>query len=438
MDAHRPCPDSALLAAFLDGTLSEYERTAVVSHLAECPECRAVALTVVEFQEVDALDALWERRPIAPPPEPLFAENISRWSREKTRAPALAIAGVAAILALAVPVALVIQGLRAPRTPQQALTTLIDVAAAERPLEARLTGASVYAPPPGDTRRRSESAHLQLVTAASAIRTAYVHDYRAPSRRALGIAALVTGELDEAITTLEIASAAAPDDLQIANDLAAAYYERAQRADRPDDLPAALSVVERVLAREPGRLEALFNRALVISALGLRDEARAAWDAYIARDGNSPWTTEARTRLQMLPAPPSGPGWESVRDAFDAAPDARGALAFVRDHTSAAHHFIENVVLARWIAAEQSGHASDAHAAWTRLHLMADAFSQHVPDHTYRDTLRARGPGRCTRGVCRCHAADCGATTSGSCAGAASDDQCVQFRWQPVRFPSGN
>ena len=43
MDAHRPCPDSALLAAFLDGTLTGYERTAVVSHLAECPECRAVA-----------------------------------------------------------------------------------------------------------------------------------------------------------------------------------------------------------------------------------------------------------------------------------------------------------------------------------------------------------------------------------------------------------
>lgn len=98
-DAQRPCPDAALLAAFLDGALDDYERTAVVSHLVECQQCRAVALTVVEFHEVQALDELWQAGGVPTPPPPRAATGVQRWSREKIRAPALAIA--AALIATA-------------------------------------------------------------------------------------------------------------------------------------------------------------------------------------------------------------------------------------------------------------------------------------------------------------------------------------------------
>jgi tetratricopeptide (TPR) repeat protein len=294
MDARRPCPDSALLAAFLDGTLGEYERTAVVAHLADCPACRAVAVTVVEFREVEALDALWEGS-VAPPPEPLFIGGAIRWSRAKTRAPALAIGALAAVAVLALPLYFFIDS----RTAQQAVSTLSEVAAGPRPIVARLSNTTAYAPPPsaGDAAHRGDRARIQLVATAPDIRPPDKHDDTASSRRAVGIAALLVGDLDEAVSTLEIAASAAPDDVAIASDLAAAYYERSQRANRPDDLPAALSAVERALYRQPGNLEALFNRALIITALGLRVDAEAAWQAYLARDTASPWAHEARERL---------------------------------------------------------------------------------------------------------------------------------------------
>jgi tetratricopeptide (TPR) repeat protein len=400
MDAHRPCPDAALLAAFIDGALPEYERTAVVSHLVECDECRAVAMTVVEFREVEAFDASWEREAPLPPPAPLMAGGVTRWSREKTRAPALAIAAVAAIVAIAIPVYFAIQGFTPSWSAQQAVSTLIDAAEEQRPLEARLSGAVVYAAPPSDVRghRPDERARLQLINTASTIRTAYERDYGAPSRRAIGVAALLTGDLDEAIGTLEIAASAAPQDTQIANDLAAAYYERAVRANRPDDLPAALSAVERVLYQEPGRLEALFNRGLIVGALGLRAEAHAAWQAYIDRDPDSPWTAEARQRLESLAIAVPRSEWPSVRDAFDRRPDDAQALLLVKEHTSASYDFIENVLLNRWLAAVHRHDAHDTEAAWLRIRVLAGAFARQVPDNLYQDFVvsvdraRTRGP----------------------------------------------
>ena len=88
VDARRPCPDAALLAAFLDGTLAEYERTAVVTHLAECAQCRSVALAVIEFREAETLDELWTAESALPPEEERAVTRVSRWSHEKTRAPA--------------------------------------------------------------------------------------------------------------------------------------------------------------------------------------------------------------------------------------------------------------------------------------------------------------------------------------------------------------
>ena len=94
MDARGPCPDSALLAAFLDGTLVGYERTAVVEHLADCAQCRAVAVTVVEFREVQALDQIWDHETLAHEAPAPAHTRIARWARRKTRAPSFAAAAL--------------------------------------------------------------------------------------------------------------------------------------------------------------------------------------------------------------------------------------------------------------------------------------------------------------------------------------------------------
>lgn len=390
MDAHRPCPDSALLAAFLDGTLADYERAAVVSHLAECAECRAVALTVVEFREVEALDALWEQRPAAGPPEPLPVGGATRWTREKTRAPALLVAGVAALAAMAVPIYFALSIPAPSSSAQDAVSTLIEAAEEQRPLEARLSGAAAYAPPPSARRDAVDhQARFELVTTASNIRTAYGHDNGTPSRRALGVAALLTGELDDAIATLEIAAAGAPDDANIANDLAAAYYERAHRANRPDDLPAALSAVERVLYQTPGNLQALFNRALIITALGLRAEAESAWQAYIDVDPQSPWAREARERLQAVRPARTPVEWVALRARLRSAPRQEDAEAAVRHHASATRAFVENDLWKDVIAALERGDAGVKATALSQFAILAEAFARLASDRMYGDAIAA-------------------------------------------------
>ncbi|HUE88502.1 MAG TPA: CHAT domain-containing protein [Vicinamibacterales bacterium] len=401
MDAQRPCPDSALLAAFLDGALDGYERAAVVTHLAECRQCRAVALAVVEFHEIQAHDDLWQPTIPPPPAPPLVATRAIRWSREKTRAPALVLAAVAASAALAIPMYRLIPAWSA----QRAVAALLDVAEGHRPLEARLSGANAYAPPPslnppGAAPRRPT---LQLIATATDVRTSFEHDDAAPSRRAVGVAALLTGDLDAAIGTLEIAAEAAPRDTKLANDLAAAYYERSQRADRPDDLPAALSAVERVLVVDPSHLEALFNRALIISALGLRAEAGSAWQDYLARDPDSAWAHEARTRLAATTSTAVRPDWASLRSALDSVPRTSDAEAAVRYHASAARDYIENELLGRWVAAAKASDRLAEEQALARIEMLGDAFARLAGDHLYQDVVmavrRARAENRQARSV---------------------------------------
>lgn len=393
MDAHLPCPDAALLAAFLDGTLADYERTAVVTHLAECPLCRAVALTVVEYQEVQALDTLWQSGTMPAPPPPLTATGTERWSREKTRAPALVmvVAALAATAALAIPVSSLLPSWSA----QRAMTSLVDAAGGYRPLEARLSGAHRYAPPPAIETAGSAPRHsLQLITAATDVRTAFADDEAVLSRRAVGMAALLVGDLDNAISTLEIAVAADRRDPRLNNDLAAAYYERSQREARPDDLPAALSAVERVIAGHPGHLEGLFNRALIITALGLRAEAEAAWQDYIARDPDSPWSSEARGRLAASGAQRPRLEWTALLARFESTGSVTDAEAAVRDHASAARDYIENGLLKRWVDAATQRDRAGADRILEQVQVLGEAFARLGADRLYGDFVKAVRAGR--------------------------------------------
>jgi Tfp pilus assembly protein PilF len=59
-----------------------------------------------------------------------------------------------------------------------------------------------------------------------------------------------------------------------------------------------LNRTDEVIAKDPRRAEALFNRALALESLGQNDAARAAWEAYLKVDASSAWADEARQRLR--------------------------------------------------------------------------------------------------------------------------------------------
>ncbi|MBA3268922.1 MAG: hypothetical protein H0T71_00290, partial [Acidobacteria bacterium] len=239
------------MAAFIEGTLADFERTAVVAHLGDCPQCRAVSLTVAELRDVEVLDELWHQGlPLAPAPP--AAARVHRWSRAKTRAPALAVAA-ATVAVFAIPLVY----LMPPWSPQEAVAAMVDAAHGQRALDARVTGGFTYAPSPPSTDSQAQRTRgWKLIAAAGRVRESYEANDSGLSRRAVGVAALLLGDLDDAVSTLQIASAAAPRDAFGAADLAAAYYERAIRDSRADDLPAALSAVERAIALDASLTEA--------------------------------------------------------------------------------------------------------------------------------------------------------------------------------------
>lgn len=105
-----------------------------------------------------------------------------------------------------------------------------------------------------------------------------------------------------AIQDLEdiMALESSPPDAKLANDLAAAYFVRAQRGDRLDDLLRGLESVERALEIDPNLGTAQFNRGLICDAIGARECARESWTSYRRIDADSDWSREATRRLDRL------------------------------------------------------------------------------------------------------------------------------------------
>ena len=215
---------------------------------------------------------------------------------------------------------------------------------------------------------------------AKTVRHTFEDDYGVAPRRAVGVAALLASDLDEAVNSLAIAAAAAPDNGETANDLAAAYYERAQRLERPEDLPAALDAVEHALRLKPALLPAWFNRALIITAFGLNEEARSAWQDYIRRDPDSPWSEEATRRERELV--PVASEWPRLSGSLQRDPTVEEARRAVTSYPGKTRDLFDNQ-LQTWTAAARA--AGDAPHVRTILRVIGEAFVAVQQEHFYRD-----------------------------------------------------
>jgi Flp pilus assembly protein TadD len=122
----------------------------------------------------------------------------------------------------------------------------------------------------------------------------------AEEQHAAGIAALLLGQYDHAIASLQRATTLAPADAVYWNDLAVALHERARRADDPRAEVIALRAVDRALPAHPDDAALLFNRAIILQALRRRGEADAAFKRYVISDSRSPWVAEAQQRQADL------------------------------------------------------------------------------------------------------------------------------------------
>ena len=194
-----------------------------------------------------------------------------------------------------------------------------------------------------------------------------------------GVGHLAWHEVDRAIGTLQEALELTPSAPRLLNDLAVALVLRSLTAEDPLLLVEALETVERALdaaAREGVPLpEGLFNRALVLSHLGLHHGAMEAWDAYLATDLDSPWTGEARAWQDHLRAS-EVPPWTAQKIAFEKAlreDDQRQLDTLVRLYPEEVRLYADGDLLGAWGRARAWGESMQAFVLLASARRLAES-----------------------------------------------------------------
>jgi tetratricopeptide (TPR) repeat protein len=264
-------PEPETLGRFVEGTLDDPERAAIVQHIADCDDCRMLVVDAAEFIE------------------PAKTES-HKWSM-----------GIAASIVIAASVASFWYASRNPVAP------LIEASShlSARPTEARLAGFSYVAlnrmrsgekddDPAG--WRLDEEIGKVLGRRGDDPETLHVKGlaHLLAASRATE-ADVIKAERADAVAALQAAVDRAPDNAAYQTDLAAALLVTGNQANR--DL--ALSHLKKALAIDRRNPEALFNQAIALRD-GDPKAAIAAFKSYLAVDSSSQWAKEARQNLENL------------------------------------------------------------------------------------------------------------------------------------------
>jgi CHAT domain-containing protein len=188
---------------------------------------------------------------------------------------------------------------------------------------------------------------------------------------AAGVATLLLGRPTDAVTRLESATRAASTDASIWSDLAAARLALATTRNEPQELPSALAAADHALRLDPRSPAARFNRALVLTQLGLRNEACDAWRSTLHDERDREWAAEARTNLDALSSSDDPPIVADLEQALDHG-DLMALLGRRHEEVRAV---TESVLVTGWADAFLAGNEVDASRRLAQLRAVADAIA---------------------------------------------------------------
>ena len=334
----------------------------------------------------------------------LAARSAAR-SRRRT-AWSLALCAVAAVLGA-------LQEAGAPPVSAD-LTSLLQRRLPRRPIEAQLTGGLWYAPFSGpvsatDAPTAPSSSGMRggadrkeppaAIRAMALLKTAERH----PSSLTLataGVAYLfVPGGEEAAVSNLEQAARLDRHDPRIASDLAAAYLARGatHRERQTEDLFLAVETANRAVAADPGLREGRFNLALVLEKLGLADEARRTWRAYLSvPPAATPamlngWQAEALDHLRELERPSNEARWHEELPRLERAA-AAGDLAILRPLAALYGPQVREraeLYLFTWSEAQRRGDQDAAERALGGARALGEALREAGHDPLIADAVKA-------------------------------------------------
>lgn len=209
----------------------------------------------------------------------------------------------------------------------------------------------------------------------------------ASSAHEAGVWELVMGHPDAAVEELREAARVAPSDARVLNDLATALASAAQAQDDPWGLIDAFVAADSAVRLDSTLAEAAFTQAVLLEALQLPEEARAAWSRYLRLDDRSPWAAEARTRLAALA--PSNREWEKARERLRTAAlagDSAAVHAIVADFPSQAGLLVQRQ-LAEWGASAVARDSASSRTSLDAARLVAGPLRQTTGDAQLADAI---------------------------------------------------
>jgi len=295
-------------------------------------------------------------------------------------------------MALVVFVFLALSTCRRQETPSERLRALAP--RSERPIEARLTGFDWQAmrlqraTPSG----LMDPSRLDLAGAASTVIQSLLNDPSPRARHESGAAYLLIDRDRDAIDALESAVQQSPKDAACWSDLAAARYTHAVRGKRPHELPQALADADHALRLAPTLPDALFNRALIIEALGITEAARRAWQSYVAVDPSTHWSSDAMSHMGRLRVVTSR---DEFQHHLDLASNALRAgnrdplIALARNYPQEARTWSEAPLLGNWADAIRDGKTKTADETLSVVRELGSALAEINHDQSISDAVAA-------------------------------------------------
>ncbi|HXH91497.1 MAG TPA: tetratricopeptide repeat protein [Thermoanaerobaculia bacterium] len=288
-------PTAEDLGCFIEGTLDDQARAAIVEHLADCDDCRITVVDAVEFAEPAAFD-----------------EKVAV---KQSAAGGLWWMTAAASIAIVVGGVWLVQAWRDPLAPLKEASSrlssrLVDARLSDFPYvvrKSRMRGSS------GDT----DLAAPQVALKADEVLNRAGTDARMQHAKGVALLLRVEAELpehtennaddngarlelvkqrNEAVAMLQVAADREPDNAAFQSDLAGALMATGD----PKNINLAADICSRVVKRNPQSFEALFNQAKALDLAGRTPEAIATYKLYVKVDPASPWSTEANERLKAL------------------------------------------------------------------------------------------------------------------------------------------
>lgn len=248
---------------------------------------------------------------------------------------------------------------------------VVSAAGRQRTIEARLSGGFAWAPLQQRTRGQSLAATLDgrshfrgdwQTLAAIAL------DPSGDNKRAAAMAVLLAGDRSHAVERFQTLAAENPHDVNVWSDLAAARYELGVAEGDASLVAGALAAADAALRLDDSLPEALFNRAVAIERLGIRDEARKAWTRFLQIDGTTEWADEGRERIRHLPPIPYF--MVDLQKYYPRlASDPEFAHRIARERPGETRLYSETVILADWATAAQAG---DTEAAARHLRVVRE------------------------------------------------------------------